>query len=246
VDKRLRLSDLNAGAEMFALTALMVLLGAIWAVMYNSDLLIRAAMLVTGPAGRLAATTRTSMAYPMSTKFRTGMAVAMFGIVTFVIVFMSIFQDVLVQNFANTDQLSGGWQIVAGTPDFNFNLTGDTNLAPDIAARVEGNPGTAADIKAAGWEDNTTGIHLRQVGADGSVKSDAGLNRVEFQGLHAVDDGFLSNTTYGISPRAAGYTSDRAVWDAVREQPGYAVVDASLLDGLNGTPATITGVKRGD
>ena len=246
LDKVVQLDQMTGGPEIFVLSALMVLLGVIWLVMYNSDLLIRGVMFFTGRVASLAPITRTSMAYPMSTKFRTGMAVAMFGIVTFVIVFMSIFQDVLVQNFANTDQLSGGWQIVAGTPDFNFNLTGDTNLAPDIAARVEGNPATAADIKAAGWEDNTTGIHLRQVGADGSVKSDAGLNRVEFQGLHAVDDGFLSNTTYGISPRAAGYTSDRAVWDAVREHPGYAVVDASLLDALNGTPAPITGVKRGD
>jgi len=65
-------------------------------------------------------------------------------------------------------------------------------------------------------------------------------------GLHAVDDDFLSNTTYAIAPRAAGYASDRAVWDAVRDNPGYAVVDALVLDASNGHSANIPGVKRSD
>lgn len=241
-----KLDQMTGGAEVFALSALMVLLGVIWLVMFNSDLLIRGVMLTTGRFASLSPITRTSMAYPMSTKFRTGMAVAMFGIVTFVVVFMSIFQDVLVQNYTNVDQLSGGWQIVAGTPDNNFDFNSTTKLPDDIAARVSGNPATAADIRATGWEDNSTAIHLLQVNADGSVKSDAGQQRVDFTSLHAVDDGYLSATTYNVAPRAAGYSSDRAVWDAVRDHPGYAVVDAAMLDSQNGTPATITGIKRSD
>jgi putative ABC transport system permease protein len=184
------------------------------------------------------------MAYPMSTKFRTGMAVAMFGIVTFMVVFMSVFQDVLVQNFANTNVLSGGWQVVAGTPDNNFNLTESTKLRSDIASAVASNSTTAADIKGAGWEDNSRGAALQQVHADGSLTPLG--NRIDFMGIHAVDPGFLSTTTYGIVPRAAGYTSDRAVWDAVRDHPGYAVVDSSVLDASNGRLATITGIKRSD
>ena len=239
-----QLDQMTGGPEVFALSALMVLLGAIWLVMFNSDLLIRGVMFFTGRFAGLAAITRTSTAYPMSTKFRTGMAVAMFGIVTFMVVFMSIFQDVLVQNFANTNVLSGGWQIVAGTPDNNYNLTEATKLPADIASRVASDPATAADIKSAGWEDNSLGVALQQVHPDGSVTPPG--SRVDFTGLHAVDAGFLSATTYGIAPRAAGYTSDRAVWDAVRDNPGYAVLDASVLDAQNGRPATIAGIKRSD
>ncbi|HEX2679753.1 MAG TPA: FtsX-like permease family protein, partial [Candidatus Dormibacteraeota bacterium] len=241
-----QLDQMTGGPEVFALSALMVLLGFIWLVMFNSDLLIRGVMFVTGRFASLAPITRTSTAYPMSTKFRTGMAVAMFGIVTFMVVFMSVFQDVLVQNFANPNALSGGWQIAAGTPDSNFNLTGQTTLPADIAQQVINNPATAADIKAAGWEDNSTGVHIERINPDGSVPSISRQNRIDFMGLHAVDDNFLSNTTYAIAPRAAGYASDRAVWDAVRDNPGYAVVDASVLDAQNGQPANISGVKRGD
>ena len=239
-----QLDQMTGGPEVFALSALMVLLGAIWLVMYNSDLLIRGVMFFTGRFAGLSAITRTSMAYPMATKFRTGMAVAMFGIVTFMVVFMSVFQDVLVQNFANTTQLSGGWQIVAGTPDFNYNLTETAKLPGDVASTVAGNRATAAEVKGVGWEDNSRGAALQQVHADGSVMPLG--DRVDFLGVHAVDPGFLSTTTYDVAPRAAGFSSDRAVWNAVRDNQGYAVVDASVLDAANGRAATITGIKRTD
>ncbi|HKV88441.1 MAG TPA: FtsX-like permease family protein [Candidatus Dormibacteraeota bacterium] len=245
IDKLVQLDRLNGGAEVFVLSALMTLLGAIWLVMFNSDLLIRAVMFFTGRIGSLAPITRTSMAYPMSTKFRTGMAVAMFGIVTFMVVFMSVFQDVLVQNFAQVDQLSGGWQLVAGTPDNNFNQTPLTTFPTDIATVVSSNPAAAADVKSAGWEDNSMGVALQQVQADGTVRPFSG-GRTDYMGLHVVDAGFLSSTTFGIAPRAAGYSSDRAVWDAVRDHPGYAVVDASTLDASNGRAATIAGIRRSD
>ena len=64
--------------------------------------------------------------------------------------------------------------------------------------------------------------------------------------VRVVDDGFLTNTSYDIAPRATAYSSDRAVWDAVRDNVGYAVVDASLLDASNGRPATISGLSRHD
>ncbi len=248
LEHMVQLDAMSGGPEVFALSALMVLLGAIWLVMYNSDLLIRGVMFFTGRLASLAPITRTSMAYPMATKFRTGMAVAMFGIVTFMVVFMSVFQDVLVQNFANSNQLDGGWQIVAGTPDANYNLSDSTDLPTDLASSVSANPTTAADVRGVGWEDNSVGVHLLQVLPDGSVRQDQNQNRIriDFMGMHAVDDGFLSTTTYDIAPRAAGYGSDRAVWNAVRDNPGYAVVDASVLDVQNGRPATISGIKRSD
>jgi putative ABC transport system permease protein len=239
------LDQMRGGPEVFALSALMVLLGAIWLVMFNSDLLIRGVMFFTGRVAALAPITRTSMAYPMSTKFRTGMAVAMFGIVTFMVVFMSVFQDVLVQNFANAAAQSGGWQIVAGTPDSNFSLSARTGYPSDIAASVSGNAAAAADVKAVGWEDSSTGIQLLQVQPDGSVRSPQN-GRIDGTGLHVVDDGFLTNASFTIAPRAAGYQSDRAVWDAVRDNPGYAVADASLLDSSNGRQAVISGIKRSD
>ncbi|HEX7263712.1 MAG TPA: FtsX-like permease family protein [Candidatus Dormibacteraeota bacterium] len=243
LESQLQTKQLAGGPEVFILSALMTLLGAIWLVMYNSDLLIGGVMFVTGRIGGLAAVTRTSMSYPMSTKFRTGMAVAMFAIVTFIIVYMSVFKDVLVQNFAQVDQVSGGWQIVAGTPDSNFNQTDNTRFPADVASAVQADPAASADIRAVGWENQTFGVSLQQVRADGSVSEvppEGGYS------LHVVDDGYLAATGYSLQIRAAGYSSDRAVWDAVRTNTGYAVINASSLDARTNGPADIVGIKPTD
>jgi len=243
LEDQLQTKQLLGGPEVFILSALMTLLGAIWLVMYNSDLLIGAVMFFTGRISGLAAVTRTSMSYPMSTKFRTGMAVAMFAIVTFIIVYMSVFKDVLVQNFAQVDAVSGGWQIAAGTPDNNFNQTDKTTFPPDVATLVQANPNVAAELKGVGWENQSVGVQLQQIKADGSVfkaQKDSGY------ALHVVDDGYLSATGYSLQLRAAGYSSDRAVWDAVRDHSGYAVINASSLDARTGAPADIVGIKPTD
>lgn len=242
LEEQLQTKQLVGGPEVFVLSALMTLLGAIWLVMYNSDLLIRGVMFFTGRIGGLAAVTRTSMSYPMSTKFRTGMAVAMFAIVTFIIVYMSVFKDVLVQNFAQVDVASGGWHIVAGTPDNNFNQTDRTTFPADVASLVANSP-VATEVSGVGWENQSLGVQLQQVRADGSVakvQPDSGY------ALRVVDDGYLSADGYSLQIRAAGYASDRAVWDAVRDNTGYAVINASSLDARNNGPADIVGIKPTD
>jgi putative ABC transport system permease protein len=243
IDGKLQVSQLVGGPEVFVLSALMVLLGAIWLVMYNSDLLIRGVMFFTGRVSGLAAVTRTSMSYPMATKFRTGMAVAMFAIVTFIIVYTSVFKDVLVQNFAQVDTVSGGWQIVAGTPDNNFNQTDQTKFPTDVAGLVQNNPTLAGEVKGVGWENSSMGVQLQQIKADGTTSNLQGDNAY---GLRVVDPGYLSTTGYGLQPRAAGYATDRAAWDAVRDHPGYAIVNASSLDARSSRPADIIGIKPTD
>jgi len=245
IDGAVQLSKLQGGPEVFALSALMVLLGAIWLVMYNSDLLIRGVMFFTARVGNLAPVTRTSMAYPMATKFRTGMAVAMFAIVTFMIVYMSMFKDVLTQNFGQVDQASGGWQIVAGSPDMNFQQDRNTSFPTDVAAQVRSDRALSGELKGVGWENQSIGVVVHQVGPDGRV---AAANQQDVRGfpVHVVDDGYLAVTGFALQSRAAGYSSDRAVWDTVRNNTGYAVIDKSSLDSQNGNAAAIKGVKPTD
>ena len=243
LESQLQVKQLNGGPEVFILSALMALLGAIWLLMYNSDVWIRGIMFFTGRISGLAAVTRTSMAYPMATKFRTGMAVAMFAIVTFIIVYTSVFKDVLVQNFAQVDAVSGGWQVVAGSPDANFNQSDRTRFPTNVASLVQSNPNVAAELKGVGWENTSFGVQLQQVKADGSVapvQPDSGYN------LHVVDDGYLSSTGYALQPRAAGYSSDSAVWDAIRNNTGYAVINASSLDKRSSGVSDIVGIKPTD
>ena len=245
IDSQLQVSQLIGGPMVFVLSALMVLLGAIWLVMYNSDLLIQGVMFFTGRISGLAAVTRTSMSYPMSTKFRTGMAVAMFAIVTFIIVYMSMFKDVLIQNFGQVDAASGGWQVVAGTPDATFRPNDRTSFPPDVASLVRSNPTVTAEVRGIGWENMGPGVQIQQVKADGSLGPASA--RSDFNNLlHVVDDGYIEATGYVLQPRAAGYVTDRAAWEAMGQNAGYVILSASALDPQNGSPATVLGIKSTD
>jgi putative ABC transport system permease protein len=48
-----------------------------------------------------------------------------------------------------------------------------------------------------------------------------------------ADDAFLENNTIGLQARAEGYETDREVWDAVRDDPNNAVIDGSVVPGIN-------------
>jgi putative ABC transport system permease protein len=213
IQDALQVSKLRGGTEVFVFSALMLLLGAIWLVIYNIDVLIGVVTAVSGRIGSLAPVTRTSMAYPMASKFRTGMAIALFALVTFTIVFMSIFKDTLTQNLSIKGTSAGGWQIVAGSTYVNSTQQSTTDLPTDIAALVRADSALSSEVRAAGWENSS--VFVQTILADGTT---SGAN------LRVVDDVYLSNTGFAVKARAAGYASDRAAWEAVRDNPGFAIV----------------------
>ena len=247
VDRNDAVKNLSGGPELFIAASLLLLLGAIWLVMYNSDLLVRGVMVFGRSLGSAGAAVRTSMSYPMATKFRTGMTVAMFATVTFIIAYMAVFEDVLNQNLGQATTRAGGWQIVAGSPDNNFSGTGPSGIPTDVAARVSSDPSLAGEVKATGWENSSQFVPIAQV-VNGKLRATPGRrgNSGFGVGLHVVDDQYLSTTTYALTPRADGYSSDRAVWDAVRNHPGYAVIDANVLQAGAAGSAPVTGIKATD
>jgi putative ABC transport system permease protein len=213
IQDALQVSKLRGGADVFVFSALMLLLGAIWLVIYNIEILIGVVTSVTGRIGSLAPVTRTSMAYPMASKFRTGMALALFALVTFTVVFMSIFKDTVTQNISLQGASLGGWHIVAGSTYVTFFQGSTTELPTDIAALVRADSQLHSEVRAAGWENNTAFVQTAR--ADGTTSN---------AGLRVVDDVYLSNTGFAVKARAAGYASDRAAWDAIRDNVGFAII----------------------
>jgi putative ABC transport system permease protein len=49
----------------------------------------------------------------------------------------------------------------------------------------------------------------------------------------SADDSFLQQNTNRLQARAEGYGTDRAVWEAVRADPNNAVIDGSVVPGIN-------------
>ena len=75
--------DMSAGIEMFFLSGIMLVIAAVWVVVFNSDLLVRVTVAVLGRFRSLPPILKTAVAYPMQNRFRTGMTLAMFSLVVF-------------------------------------------------------------------------------------------------------------------------------------------------------------------
>ena len=105
--------DLEGDFDMMFVSGIFMVSAAVWTVMYNADLLLRALTFATSRFGQLRPVLVTAVAYPMSNKFRTGLTLAMFSLVIFALMVMSILSEIFGSQFADAETVTGGWDIEA-------------------------------------------------------------------------------------------------------------------------------------
>ncbi|MDQ2713279.1 MAG: FtsX-like permease family protein [Chloroflexota bacterium] len=210
IDNGLGLANLQPNALIPFLSPLIMIVGVIWFMLYNGDVLVKGTMLMTRHLGKFAPITHISMAYPLHFKFRTGLTVILFALVTFTLVTIVMLTNVLGQT-AQPERWNGGWQIQTDSP----------GLPPDLIAQVHANPLLSHEIETIGWQDvQEAKMQVIMPGKHPYVLS-AGL-------LRASDDSFLASTNVHFQARAAGYTTDQQVWGAIKDQEGLAAIHDPL------------------
>jgi putative ABC transport system permease protein len=190
---------------------LMIIVGAVLILVFNADLLLGVVMRVFGRICALTPVLRMSMAYPLAARFRTGTTLAMFTLVVFTLVTGTVSNGSFVHAI-DVDDFGGGYQVRAGT----------TGTAPidDMAAALRRAPGVdASDFTAVGSQ-SVLAVEAKQVGAG---------RPYETYLVRGLDSPFFAHTTFGLGDIARGYGSAQEVWDAVRERPGLAVVDSTIV-----------------
>ena len=211
--------ELNAGIEMFFLSGVTMVAAAVWTVMYNADLLLKMLTTLTGRIGSLRPVLVTAVAYPMSAKFRTGLTLAMFALVIFTMIVMSILTEAFSTTTVGEGTLVGGWDISA-------RVNPNTPIA-DLRQAIEESP----NLDAAVFEDvggyTYIPVQVRQQGAqEQNWKSYA---------VRAADDGYLSGTETKFHLIANGYgTTSQEVWEALRADSTLVVVDALAVPNKSG------------
>ena len=206
------LGDLKTNFSMFILSGLAIVVGASWALMYNADVLLRALTATFGRNRRLAPVLRLSLAYPLASRFRTGVTLAMFTLVVFTLVTGAITTGSFVSGFDNIDTFGGGFDIRA--------TTAPASPIGDMRAALARAPGVRpGDIRLVSSQ-SLLPVKANQVGT--GAKPESYL-------VHGADGAFLSNTTYGFAATARGYRSAAAVWTALRRHPNLAVVDSLIV-----------------
>lgn len=208
---------------------IMMVLGSVWVVMYNASILLGALTALLGRFGRMRPILKTAVAYPMSSIFRTGMAIAMFSLIIFVLIAMSVLFSINDQVDPNKPEVSGGYDIQA-TVSFN-------NPLPNLPQQIE------SDLNLKGKFSSIAGqtllpLEMRQLGAkppaippsEEQMKANPGLREGwRFYNARFADDAFLNDNQFTLSIRAKGYETDRQVWDAIAKDPTLAVVDITPI-----------------
>jgi putative ABC transport system permease protein len=202
---------MTQGIEMFFVSGIMIVIGGVWVVIYNSDLLLGAVVALFGRVRGLPPVLKTAVSYPMHSRFRTGMTLAMFSLVVFTIVTMSFINTSFGAIYDDTDRLSGGFDVRADA--------GYAAPVPDMQKALENTKGVNAEDVAAVGSTSSLSTEAKQRGTDREPKD------LLVQG---VDGGYTRNVGYGFNTTAVEYDTEQEVWTALGEEPNTAVISAAL------------------
>jgi putative ABC transport system permease protein len=197
------ITEFSTGFGVFLIGGLMLVVGATWVIMYNADLLLAGLAATVGRIRAVAPVLKLSIAYPLRSLFRTGVTLAMFTLVVFTLVVGTTISGSFMAAFDDLETFGGGFEVRA--------VASPANPIPDAATAV---PRAAPSVRATGGQ-SVVPAEARQEGTGGAF-ADYPVN--------GFDDAFLATTSYGFAAVADGYTAD-GVWDALRSEPGLAVVD---------------------
>ena len=191
---------------------LMIVVGAVWVIVFNADLLLGVAMRMLGGVRSLAPVLKISMAYPLANRFRTGATLAMFTLVVFTLVTGIASNGSFMHALRNEETFGGGFQVRASAG-------GSTPIVDIERALAESGEFLTGDVTVAASQSFLP-IEAAQKGT--------GRKPAPYL-VRGLDRAFLDHTTFDLGKTAVGYTSSEDVWQALASQPNLAVVDSTIV-----------------
>lgn len=211
--------ELSGSIEMFFVSGVCLVLAAVWVIIYNSDLITDAMTAVFGRYSRIRPALKTAIAYPLDSRLRTGLTLAMLALVIFTLIVMSMLNTAFADALSDVDSVTGGWDIT-GIVSYN-------NPIEDIEAELPSALGDdAGRIEAVGGYTSMP-VEMRQVGAE--------EQKWQSYTARGADTNYLENTGHKFKIIADGYgTTEQDVWAALRDNPNLAVIDALAVPSRDG------------
>ncbi|MGI8554484.1 MAG: ABC transporter permease, partial [Dehalococcoidia bacterium] len=219
---------LRAGAGLWIAIAGMAVTLALRSRIGDTVQLLYLLMLLFGVVGvvgllgarfsRFAPALQMAIAYPLASRFRTGMTIAMFSLIIFSLTLISTLNANFASLFSSPDA-QGGWDIhgtaIAQRPIEDLRA----------ALKTSGVSIDLSKLQAVGRRESTTDRdRRRQVRNAGDGEQD--WRRFS---ILAADTEYLQRNKLKLQAFANGYKDPQAVWDAVASTPGLAVVDAGAI-----------------
>lgn len=205
--------SLESAALTLALTMLLFVAGSVLLMTTNIDLLVKLASAVMARLPGFAPISRTSLAYPLTYRFRLTITLSEVSLVLFLVILITT-MNIGTNSLSSAAVTTGGFQL-SGT---------STRPIPNLAAQVRADPVLNRDIQV------VAPIHryMRDVSLNDLqpvlVTLPGQAPQVSSLQTMVEDDAFYANTNLPFRARAQGYTSDRQVWDAVIHDANLVVM----------------------
>ncbi len=183
---------------------------AVWLVMSNNRLLIYLLNIILSRFSGLKAVTKTAISYPMASKFRTGLTVAMFSLIIYTLMIFSVLNGINDISTDQPDRITGGYDI-KGTISSDNSIQGDirNSLNMNDFTVVAGSSSIDIDAKEIEGE-NTTFKSSRLV---------------------SVEDSFINTNKWQLSYFDPKYGSNyREVWESLNSDANLVLASGSIVE----------------
>ncbi|MDE0068730.1 MAG: FtsX-like permease family protein [Caldilineaceae bacterium] len=202
----------------FALSGPFIITGAIMVVMNIADGLAGLFVRLVGRIGPLTPVLKTAVAYPLSNRFRTGMAMLLFAMVITTVTVMSVVIRATEVVTEPSEERTAGFDIVISPSLLSLfdpvtDIHEEAVLRDDFPREQVAVLGTVARL----------GLTSRQIRPEAE-----GLESSTSQLMTGIDDGYAKQAAqhYAFQMRAEGFDDDEAVWQALGARDDVAVVTA--------------------
>ena len=222
---------MNGDIEMFFVSGICIIAASTIVIIQNLDSLLHFTEVIGGRFRSKLAAIRLAISYPSANKGRTGMTIAMFGLIVFSLVMIASINNNFAQAFLSNDA-AAGWTVRVDVPE--------ENPIDDFTGTLE-----------------ARGIDTSQFEGVGTVRQpDAGSVRVRNTEIGDLDfaqypvkeanAAFLETSDISFSGKANGYDSDEAIIEALKNDPGVAVVDGFAVgenEGFGGPAFSLADIE---
>lgn len=215
--------DMQGDIEMFFLAGIVMVTAGTFILVYNADLIIPVVASQAERLGRIVPAVKTAVAYPLVARMRTGLTIAMIGLIMFALVMIATLNNNFAAIFLGNDA-KGGFDVRVVV---NANNPIEDPASALEEAGVDASPIRAIAENRIAWLFET---EIRDPAFDPS-RDDKEFKRYTVIG---ADETFFAHTAIQLRRMAAGYKTDREVWEALARDPTLAVIPSQITQAQDG------------
>ena len=109
--------ELEFSPTLFVLGGVAMVGSSVWLLMNNTPIIIFVLSNIFGKIPGLGAVLKTAIAYPISSRFRTGLTISMFALIIFTLMINAVLNNLNNVQSQSPERVTGGFDIIATAPD---------------------------------------------------------------------------------------------------------------------------------